>query len=83
MLIYRIGILVIVMNTGMYVNKEGCNLSGKCVSLYHVSACIFGCQQKLLEVGPKAMALDTSQDHKLADNTKIMRIYLYIRYLNM
>lgn len=68
---------------GMYVNMTGVILSGKSVSLYHVSACILGCQQKLLEFGPKAMVLDTNQHHKLADNAKITRIYLRIECLNM
>lgn len=67
----------------MYANVAGVILSGNSVSLYHVSACILGCQQKLLELGPKAMVLDTNQHHKLADNAKIIRIHLRIEYINM
>ena len=78
---YNMGILAMAMEMGMYVNNAEVSLNGNSVSLYHVSACILGCQQKLLGMGPKAMALDTNQHHKLADNAKIIRIHIMLEYL--
>jgi hypothetical protein len=44
-------------------------LSGICVSLYHVSACIWGCQHSPVDFGPKEIHLPTIQDHNVADIT--------------
>ncbi len=44
-------------------------LYGFGVSLYHVSACMFGCQQTVFVLGPKVIVLPTSHAHKLADIT--------------
>ena len=80
---YNVGILVIAIKIGIYDIVFGDNFNGNIVSLYHVSACILGDHHKLFNLGPKAMALDTIQHHKLADNAKIIRIHIRIECLNM
>ena len=49
-------------------------LYGFGVSLYHVDACIFGCQHRLRAFGPKATTLPTSHAHRVADMTNSNRI---------
>lgn len=59
-------------NTGKYL----CGMMyGLGVSLYHESACMFGCQQSPRVFGPNVMALPTSHAHRLADKTKNILIF--------
>lgn len=45
-------------------------LHGIGVSLYHVEACMFGCQQRLFVVRPNTIVLPTSHAHNVAEMTK-------------
>jgi hypothetical protein len=75
---------VIAMNKGMNLNIACGNLAGIGVSLYQVSACMFGVQHIALAFGPNAIHLDTNQAHRLAEitNNKFMynRLYLNVIY---
>jgi hypothetical protein len=68
------GIDVNAMNMGIYLKSVCGILYGMCVSLYHVSACMFGDQHIACDFGPKAIHLATSHAQILADKTNSILI---------
>ena len=62
---------------GMIVNVSCGIFAGSGVSLYHVSACMCGCQQIPFIFGPNAMDLETSQVQIRAERTKRNLISLF------
>lgn len=72
---YNIGIDVVAMMMGMYVNAFAEILNGNVVSLYHVSACRLGCQHMDFVLHPKTMNLAAIHAHIVATSANNILIY--------